>query len=72
MKTTEVTDLSEHLTTHYKRVMEETKDRYNEMVETCGKEYIDKMIQGLKHWVEAGENDHLSWGIIHMDKSNID
>jgi sarcosine/dimethylglycine N-methyltransferase len=52
--------------------MEETQDRYDEMVETCGKEYIDTMIQGLKHWVEAGKNDHLSWGIIHMNKSNVD
>ena len=72
VKKTEVQDLSEHLTTHYQRVMEETQDRYNEMVETCGKEYIDTMIQGLKHWVEAGKNDHLSWGIIHMNKSNVD
>ena len=72
VKKTEVQDLSEHLTTHYQRVMEETQDRYVEMVEVCGKEYIDKMIQGLKHWVEAGKNDHLSWGIIHMNKSDID
>ena len=72
VKKTEVQDLSEHLTTHYQRVMEETQDRYDEMVETCGKEYIDTMIQGLKHWVEAGKNDHLSWGIIHMNKSDID
>jgi sarcosine/dimethylglycine N-methyltransferase len=71
VKEIRVQDLSEHLTTHYQRVMEETIDRYDEMVETCGKEYIDKMIQGLKHWVEAGENEYLSWGIIHMDKSYI-
>ena len=71
VKEIRVQDLSEHLTTHYQRVMEETIDRYDEMVETCGKEYIDKMIQGLKHWVEAGENEYLSWGIIHMDKSCI-
>ena len=71
MKKTEVQDLSEHLTTHYQRVMEETQDRYVEMVEACGKEYIDKMIQGLKHWVEAGKNDYLSWGIVHMNKSTI-
>ena len=71
VKKTEVQDLSEHLTTHYQRVMEETQDRYVEMVEACGKEYIDKMIQGLKHWVEAGKNGHLSWGIIHMNKCDI-
>ena len=51
--------------------MEETQDRYAEMVKACGKEYIDKMIQGLKHWVEAGKNDYLSWGIVHMNKRDI-
>jgi len=71
MKKAEVVDLSEHLTTHYQRVMEETQERYEEMVKICGKEYIDKMIQGLKHWVNAGKNDYLSWGIVHMDKSEI-
>jgi cyclopropane fatty-acyl-phospholipid synthase-like methyltransferase len=71
VKKTEVQNLSEHLTTHYQRVMEETQDRYDEMVESCGKEYIDKMIEGLKHWVEAGRNNYLSWGIVHMSKSDI-
>ena len=42
---------------------------YDEMVDLCGNEYIDKMIQGLKHWVAAGQDDHLSWGILHLDKS---
>ena len=70
VKKTEVQNLSEHLTTHYQRVMEETQDRYLEMVESCGKEYIDKMIEGLKHWVEAGKNNYLSWGIVHMNKSD--
>ena len=71
VKQIEIQNLSEHLTTHYQRVMEETQDRYDEMVESCGKEYIDKMIEGLKHWVEAGKNNYLSWGIVHMSKSDI-
>ena len=71
VRKTEVQNLSEHLTTHYQCVMEETQDRYDEMVESCGKEYIDKMIEGLKHWVEAGKNNYLSWGIVHMNKSDI-
>ena len=71
VKKIEIQNLSEHLTTHYQRVMEETQDRYDEMVESCGKEYIDKMIEGLKHWVEAGKNNYLSWGIVHMNKSDI-
>jgi hypothetical protein len=55
-----------------KQGMEGTQDRYNEMVDTCGKEYIDTMIQVLKHWVEAGKSDHLSWGILHMNKSTAE
>ncbi len=66
-----VLDLSVHLTTHYRRVMEETEERYDEMVETCGKEYIDTMIAGLKHWIKAGNNDHLSWGIMHFSKGEV-
>ncbi len=68
IKSAQVLDLSEHLTTHYQRVMDETLKRYDEMVEICGKEYIDKMLQGLKHWVDAGNNNHLSWGIMHFSK----
>jgi len=71
VKKTEVQNLSEHLTTHYQRVLEETQDRYDEMVESCGNEFIDKMIEGLKHWVEAGKNNYLSWGIVLMGKSDI-
>lgn len=67
-KKTEITDLSKNLTIHYQRVMEETQKRYDEMVEICGKEYIDKMIQGLKHWIKAGQGDYLSWGIIYIKR----
>ncbi len=66
---TEVTNLSDHLTTHYQRVLEETENNYDEMVDLCGKDYIDTMIGGLKHWVEAGQNEYLSWGIMHLDKT---
>ena len=71
IRKTEVVDLSEHLTTHYRRVMEETQKRYDEMVDICGKEYINKMIQGLQHWVKAGKNDYLSWGIVHLHKTEV-
>jgi len=68
---TEIVDLSEQLTTHYQRVLEETENNYDEMVDLCGNDYIDKMIQGLKHWVDAGQNEHLSWGIMHLDKAEV-
>ena len=69
MKRAEIIDLSEHLTTHYHRVLEETEKRYDKMVTLCGKDYIDKMIKGLKHWIEAGKNDYLTWGIMNFEKS---
>jgi sarcosine/dimethylglycine N-methyltransferase len=71
IQSAQVLDLSEHLTTHYRRVKEETQRRYDEMVEICGKEYIDKMIQGLDHWVNAGNKDYLSWGIMHLSKGEV-
>ncbi len=67
----EVTDFSDQLTMHYQRVSEETRQRYDELVEACGKEYIDRMLDGLKHWVEAGKKNYLSWGIVHLDKEDI-
>jgi len=68
LQSAQVLDLSDHLTTHYRRVKEETQKRYDEMVDICGKEYIDTMIQGLDHWVNAGNSDYLSWGIMHFTK----
>ena len=70
LKKAEITDLSGHLTTHYLRVLEETRKNYDKMVSLCGKEYIDKMIQGLRHWVDAGRDDHLAWGIMNFEKSS--
>ncbi len=72
LKRAEITELSEHLTTHYDRVLEETEKRYDKMVSLCGKDYIDKMIKGLKHWVEAGKNEYLAWGIMNFEKSTTD
>lgn len=61
-------NLSGHLTTHYDRVRQETKNQYEEVVSLCGKDYIDRMLKGLGHWVTAGKNGHLAWGILHFQK----
>ena len=69
MKKTEIQDLSANLTIHYRRVRDETKKHYQTMVDLCGKEYIDKMIQGLNRWVEAGRKNLLVWGLLHFKKT---
>ncbi len=62
-------NLSEHLTLHYDRVSQETRENYDEVVALCGKDYIDRMLKGLSHWVTAGKNGHLTWGIMHFRKN---
>ena len=64
-----IDNMSQHLTTHYDRVRQETQKQYEEIIDVCGKEYIDQMIKGLDHWVKAGNNGHLSWGILHFKKA---
>lgn len=59
-------DLSEYLPIHYGRVRQELQNRYDEIVENVSKDYVDRMITGLGHWVEGGQKGHLSWGILHF------
>ncbi|MFQ5481947.1 MAG: SAM-dependent methyltransferase [Nitrospinaceae bacterium] len=64
-------NLSGHLTLHYERVRQETENRYQEVVSRCGKEYVDRMVKGLNHWVSAGRNGHLNWGIMQFQKNGV-
>lgn len=63
-------DLTNHLPTHYGRVREETQkaDQSGILEGKVSREYIDRMIQGLGHWVDGGNNGYLTWGIFHFRK----
>jgi sarcosine/dimethylglycine N-methyltransferase len=63
-----VEDLTPHLTKHYGRVRAELQARYEEMVRLSTQAYVDRMIQGLGHWVDAGHAGYLAWGILHFRK----
>ncbi|MAN80780.1 MAG: SAM-dependent methyltransferase [Rhodospirillaceae bacterium] len=56
------------LRTHYSRVGEELKSRYDEIVRLSGKPYVDNMLRGLEHWVEGADKGYLAWGILHFKK----
>jgi sarcosine/dimethylglycine N-methyltransferase len=60
------TNLTENLATHYSRVREELRKRYEQQKQTLSisKEYVERMVQGLGHWVEAGQKGYLRWGIM--------
>ncbi len=62
----QVIDLSEHLVKHYSRVRAELEQRYDEMIGVVSQEYVDNMLKGLSHWVEAGNKGYLRWGILHF------
>lgn len=54
------------LTNHYSRVLEETEQREDEILESVSRDYIDHMKEGLKHWITGGEKGYLAWGIFHF------
>ena len=56
-------DLTQHLTTHYGRVLQETEQRDGEMTQKISAAYLEHMKDGLRNWVSGGESGHLSWGI---------
>lgn len=63
-----VLDMTDQLVRHYTRVREELTSRRGELSDTVSGDYIDRMVQGLGHWITAGERGYLTWGILHFRK----
>lgn len=58
----------DQMRTHYVRVGEELKGRYDEIVDLSGREYVDNMLRGLDFWVSGADSGYLAWGTIHFRK----
>lgn len=58
------------LVNHYSRVRAVVQERYDEIIKSCDPGYIDRMIQGLGHWIDAGKAGHLAWGILAFTKAS--
>jgi sarcosine/dimethylglycine N-methyltransferase len=63
-----VDDLTHQLVAHYGRVRRELEGRRQELSKVVSAAYIDRMIQGLEHWIQAGKKGYLAWGILHFQK----
>lgn len=63
-----VDNLTHQLVAHYGRVRRELESRRSELSKVVSDAYIDRMIQGLKNWVDAGTKGYLAWGILHFRK----
>jgi sarcosine/dimethylglycine N-methyltransferase len=61
-------DQTANLTTHYARVLVELALKHKNLQGKCSEEYIEKMKQGLKYWVDAGKSRDLRWGVFRFTK----
>ncbi|EAY27856.1 SAM-dependent methyltransferase [Microscilla marina] len=68
LKEKQVIEMPEQLITHYTKVLAELNRSYESIIEASNKTYIDQMKNNLEHWIEAGKNKHLNWGILHFSK----
>lgn len=57
-----------HLERHYARVGEELESRRAEIQKYASDDYVDRMIGGLKNWVNGAKAGHLMWGMFHFIK----
>ncbi len=61
-------DLSAELPVHYARVAAELDARREALASRVSAAYIDRMLAGLNHWVDAGRNGCLTWGMLEFRK----
>ncbi len=62
-------NLTQQLTNHYAKILEETEAREQELREKgVSQEYLDHMKEGLQNWVLGGKYGHLAWGIFCFRK----
>ncbi|MBO0654525.1 methyltransferase domain-containing protein [Streptomyces triculaminicus] len=61
-------DRSEHLLTHYLRILEETQRGGPELRAAVSPAYLDGLLENLPLWVDASRNGHLSSGIFHCHR----
>ncbi|QQR90857.1 MAG: methyltransferase domain-containing protein [Myxococcales bacterium] len=59
-------ELSSELVNHYSRVLSETESRSAALQAKVSPAYIERMKQGLKHWIDGGKKGYLTWGIFRF------
>ncbi|MCF8302608.1 MAG: methyltransferase domain-containing protein [Bacteroidales bacterium] len=62
-------EMPHQLANHYSRVREETIKKEDYLKNYISNEYIEKMKNGLVHWVRGGKEGNLTWGIFHFKKN---
>lgn len=60
--------MTDQLRNHYATVRARLQERYDEIVGLASKDYVDRMLVGLQHWVDAADKGYLAWGIMAFRK----
>lgn len=60
----EVQEMSHCLVQHYSAVRDNLMNRKEEF----DAEFMQRMLSGLQHWIEAGEKGAITWGVLHFAK----
>ncbi len=68
-KEVQIVDYSNQLSKHYSRVLKEVEENHWTLTRVCSEEYIQRMKTGLQHWIDGGLAGHLTWGILHFQKT---
>ena len=58
----------ECLIQHYSSVLANLEARDADLKNSITPQYIENMKAGLRHWINAGKNNVLDWGILHFRK----
>ncbi|OKL43801.1 glycine/sarcosine N-methyltransferase [Pseudovibrio exalbescens] len=62
-------EMTHNMRAHYARVKQEIEKNYELLREKgASAEYLDKMLVGMDHWVNACDSGNLAWGILHFRK----
>jgi sarcosine/dimethylglycine N-methyltransferase len=61
-----VMPMTNELVSHYTRVREELVGRRAELLESVSSAFLERMVRGLGHWIDAGRRGYLAWGILHF------
>ncbi|MDT8387779.1 MAG: methyltransferase domain-containing protein [Thiogranum sp.] len=63
-----IEDLTPQLVNHYSRVREELLRHEGALTGKVSSDYIQRMLKGLQHWIDAGKSGYLAWGVMHFRK----
>jgi len=56
-------EMTHQLARHYSRVLETTEAEAPRLTGKISDEYVERMKNGLRHWIEGGHAGHLCWGV---------